>query len=223
MTEKSLSLDDLRINEEDVFRQMGYDGVWPPSIVAELTATMLERLKVESGPRFGYVTVYASLGGSTLEVGDVKLHVGNTIAQQLRGAEAFVFFVATAGSEVVTMQRQRFAEGDMLGAFIADAIGSVMAEHCADQMEHLLQQNIDKLGWHHTNRFSPGYCQWPMSDQSSLFRLLGDNTCGVTLNDQYVMSPLKSVSGVIGLGTEMRRMDYACALCSMTQCKLRKR
>ena len=94
MTEKSLSLDDLRINEEDVFRQMGYDGVWPPSIVAELTATMLERLKVESRPRFGYVTVYASLGGSTLEVGDVKLHVGKTIAQQLRGAEAFVFFVA---------------------------------------------------------------------------------------------------------------------------------
>ena len=223
MTEKSLSFDSLHIHEEDVFRQMGYDAVSPPAAVAELTATMLNRLGGVASPCFGYVTAYGSLGANTLEVGDVSLHVGKTITRQLQGAEAFAFFVATAGREVETLQKQHFAEGDMLGSYIADAIGSVMAEHCADQMEHLLQDNIDKLGWHHTNRFSPGYCQWPVSDQSSLFRLLGDDTCGVTLNAQYVMSPLKTVSGVIGLGTEVRRLDYACALCKMPQCKLRKR
>jgi Methionine synthase I, cobalamin-binding domain len=223
MTGKTLSFDSLHINEEDVFRQMGYDAMSPPTIVAELTASMLNRLSGVASPRFGYVTAFATLGAGTLEVGDVTLHVGKTIAQQLRGAEAFAFFVATAGCEVEALQKQHFAEDDMLGSFIADAIGSVMAEHCADQMEHLLQVNIDKLGWHNTNRFSPGYCQWPVSDQSSLFSLLGDDTCGVNLNDQYVMSPLKSVSGVIGLGTEVRHFDYACALCKMPQCKLRKR
>lgn len=223
MTEKSLSFDSLHIHEEDVFRQMGYDAVSPPAVVAELTATMLNRLGGVASPCFGYVTAYGLLGASTLEVGDVTLHVGKTIARQLQGAEAFAFFVATAGREAETLKKQHFAEGDMLGSYIADAIGGVMAEHCADQMEHLLQDNIDKLGWHHTNRFSPGYCQWPVSDQSSLFRLLGDDTCGVTLNAQYVMSPLKTVSGVIGLGTEVHRLDYACALCKMPKCKLRKR
>ncbi|MCK7517168.1 MAG: hypothetical protein MZV64_05325 [Ignavibacteriales bacterium] len=34
-----------------------------------------------------------------------------------------------------------------------------------------------------TNRFSPGYCGWHVSEQHNLFRLVPDNYCGITLND----------------------------------------
>ena len=69
--------------------------------------------------------------------------------------------------------------------------------------------------------FLPYVDCWPVSDQASLFRLLGDAPCGVTLNAQCLMSPVKSVSGVIGLGTGLRRLAYACQLCTMTGCRFR--
>ena len=111
----------------------------------------------------------------------------------------------------------------MVQVFIADALGSVIAEHCADQMEQHLQQSIDKLGWHHTNRFSPGYCGWHVSEQQLLFPLFQGHTCGVTVNASSLMVPIKSVSGIIGIGRNVRHLDYTCGLCDFQQCYKRHR
>ena len=110
----------------------------------------------------------------------------------------------------------------MVRVFIADAMGSVIAEHCADQMEICLQESIDKLGWRHTNRFSPGYCGWHVSQQQLLFPLFGGQTCGVCLTESSLMVPIKSVSGIIGLGEKVRKLDYTCGLCDFKQCYKRK-
>ena len=110
----------------------------------------------------------------------------------------------------------------MVRVFIADSLGSVIAEKCADQMETALQESIDKLGWHHTNRFSPGYCGWHVSQQQLLFPLFDGHTCGVRLTDSSLMLPIKSVSGIIGLGKEVRRLDYTCGLCNFEKCYKRK-
>ena len=36
------------------------------------------------------------------------------------------------------------------------------------------------------------------------------------------MTPIKSVSGVIGLGDTVRKLDYSCGLCDYRQCYKRK-
>ncbi len=223
MMHKTVTFQDLGISPEEVFRQMGYGVAWPDDRVADTTVDMLRRLDGLCSPRFSVVTAYASLSRHELQVSGVTLHVGRMIARQLAGSEAFAFFVATAGEEVESLQERLAASGDMLGAFIADAVGSVMAERCADLMETTLQQSVDKLGWRHTNRFSPGYCHWHVREQPLLFSVLGDATCGVTLNDLCLMSPVKSVSGVVGLGAGVSRKDYACAMCDMPGCQLRRR
>ena len=105
--------------------------------------------------------------------------MGKIILRQLRGSEAYALFVCTSGSEYENFQQRLKEQGDMVRVFIADALGSVIAEKCADQMEATLQENIDKLGWHHTNRFSPGYCGWHVSQQQLLFPLFEGHTCGV--------------------------------------------
>ena len=94
---------------------------------------------------------------------------------------------------------------------------------CADQMEKALQESIDKLGWMHTNRFSPGYCGWHVSQQQLLFPLFQGHTCGVKLTDSSLMIPIKSVSGIIGLGEKVRKLEYTCGLCDFKQCYKRKK
>ena len=44
------------------------------------------------------------------------------------------------------------------------------------------------------------------------------NTCGVRLTDSSLMVPIKSVSGIIGIGEKVRKLDYTCGLCDSKKC-----
>jgi hypothetical protein len=66
---------------------------------------------------------------------------------------------------------------------------------------------------------SPGMPELPIANQQLVFQLLPADEIGVRLTDRYVMVPLKSISMVIGLGTEMPTWTQAevCARCSLNQ------
>ena len=213
MTEKILTYHDLMITPADVYEQMGYHDTEPDADTkAELTRIVNE-VSQWLRPRFSYFVVSVQ----------PPFDMGNIILRQLRDSEAYALFICTAGLAYEAYQQRLKEQGDMVRVFIADALGSVIAEKCADQMEIALQESIDKLGWKHTNRFSPGYCGWHVSQQQLLFPLFQGHTCGVTLTDSSLMVPIKSVSGIIGLGTSVRKLDYTCGLCDFKQCYKRKK
>ena len=213
MTEKTLTYDELRINLTDVYEQMGYHEAEPDEATQQETLAIVDNVRRWLRPQFCFFVV------RELPAFDM----GNIILRQLRGSEAYALFMCTAGEEFETFQKRLKTEGDMVRVFIADALGSVIAEKCADQMENSLQLSIDKLGWKHTNRFSPGYCGWHVSEQQKLFPLFDGHTCGITLTESSLMVPIKSVSGIIGLGKEVRRLDYTCGLCTFEKCYKRKK
>lgn len=160
----------------------------------------------------------------SLSVGDTCFSIGKIITRQLRGSESFAFFAATAGTGFERFQHTLQQEGDMVKVYIADAIGSVIAEKTADCMEIALDEYIRDRGWRHTNRFSPGYCGWHVSEQKKLFPLFPSaEPCGIRLTDSSLMLPIKSVSGVIGLGDGVRKLEYTCGLCTYDKCYRRKR
>lgn len=213
MTEKTLSFEELGITPADVYEQMGYHDAQPDKATQQETAMILKEVSQWLRPQFSYFVVNKQ----------PDFEMGNIILRQLRGSEAFALFICTSGLEFETYQQRLKEQGDMVRVFIADALGSVIAEKCADQMEKALQESIDKLGWKHTNRFSPGYCGWHVSQQQLLFPLFQGHTCGVTLTDSSLMLPIKSVSGIIGLGKDVRHLDYTCGLCDFKQCYKRKK
>ena len=213
MTEKTLSFEELGITAADVYEQMGYHDTQPDKATQQETATILKEVSQWLRPRFSYFVVNKQ----------PDFEMGNIILRQLRGSEAFALFICTSGLEFETYQHRLKEQGDMVRVFIADALGSVIAEKCADQMEKALQESIDKLGWKHTNRFSPGYCGWHVSQQQLLFPLFQGHTCGVKLTDSSLMIPIKSVSGIIGLGEKVRKLEYTCGLCDFKQCYKRKK
>ena len=212
MTEKTLTYDDLQVTLADVYEQMGYHDAQPDEATQQETVSVIDAVRNLVTPRFSFFVVR--------DCPDFQM--GCIIERQLRDSEAFALFVCTAGIEYEDFQQRLKMEGDLVRVFIADALGSVIAEHCADRMEGTLQASIDKLHWHHTNRFSPGYCGWHVSQQQMLFPLFDGHTCGVSLTDSSLMLPIKSVSGIIGLGEKVRKMDYTCGLCDFKQCYKRK-
>jgi len=214
VTQKTLTYHQLNISPTALYDQMGYHGVEPDEATRREAEAVMREVQPWLRPQFCYLAP-----GMTRKL----LDMGKIILRQLRGSEAYALFVCTSGVEYEDYQQRLMREGDMVRVFIADALGSVIAERCADQMEIHLQESVDKLGWHHTNRFSPGYCGWHVSQQQLLFPLFDGHTCGVRLTDSSLMVPIKSVSGIIGLGSEVRHLDYTCGLCNFEKCYKRRR
>lgn len=212
MTKKELRYKDLGISLSELYEQMGYGEAMPDEVTVRETEAILAEVKAFLKPCFCFFV--------QRELPDFA--IGKIIERQLKGAEAYAFFICTAGVEYEQYQEILKKKDDMVRVFIADALGSVIAEKTADLMELSLQESIDKLGWHHTNRFSPGYCGWHVSQQQLLFPLFKGDTCGVRLTESSLMLPIKSVSGIIGLGKTVKHLDYTCNLCDFEQCYKRK-
>ena len=219
MFEKQLSLENLHISPVEVHRQMGYGENAPDERTAAEVMRLLASVTQIAVPRYCYMVKEGCLENDLLRMCGQEFHPGPVIARQLAGATHFAIFVATAGVEFEEWRKR----DDLLESFIADAIGSVVAERCADEMEKALQASIEKLGWKRTNRFSPGYCEWSTDEQRLLVPLLGDpNPCGVWLTESALMWPVKSVSGIIGLGEHVIYRDYSCQRCQLTHCFRRR-
>lgn len=224
--ETKLSFDVLGITDTELNEAMGYGTATPDESVYAETHALLRRVADVTIPRFEFVITEGTLHlqNNTLHIGDKTLHVGRIIARQLRGAEQYVLFTASAGMEFENLQHTLENEGDMVKCYLADCMGSIIAEKAADCMEVALQRAIDPQGWKHTNRFSPGYCGWHVREQPDLFNLFpSPHPCGIRLTDSCLMVPIKSVSGVIGIGPNVHKLEYSCGLCDYKNCYKRRK
>ena len=224
--ESKLTFEQLNITDSELNETMGYGTSLPDENVYAEMHDMLRQVAKMVVPRFEFILIEGLLNreNNSLQVGQTVFHLGRIIANQLQGAVQYAFFTATAGTEFESLQHSLKDEGDLVKCYMADCIGSIIAEKTADCMELALQEVINDYGWKHTNRFSPGYCGWHVSEQPSLFHFFPTPyPCGIHLTKSCLMVPIKSVSGIIGLGPDVRKLEYSCGLCSYEQCYKRKR
>jgi hypothetical protein len=157
------------------------------------------------------------------EIGNIRFDIGKIIFGQLKKSESIAVFICTAGEEIGLKIRKAMNEKDLLQGYIMDVIGSEIVEAAADLMQLDLADQALTSGIKITNRYSPGYCGWDVAEQHKLFRLVPDNFCGIRLNDSALMDPVKSVSGIIGIGKQVKRLPYTCKICDMKDCIYRER
>lgn len=155
--------------------------------------------------------------------GEVKFLTGKIISQQLKNSETVAIFAGTAGPAFEAWSKQLFDQGDFPDGYIADLLGSEIIEAAIDWMEIKIQKKLNHHSLKMTNRFSPGYCGWNVHEQFKLFSLLPQNFCGISLTDSALMVPIKSVSGIIGIGEKVEKIGYPCDICQMKNCYRRRK
>lgn len=157
-----------------------------------------------------------------LTIGGTEINTGPQICGYIKGSTEVALFICTAGDIFTTLSSEFNSEGQYLEAFIADAIGSLTVENTMDRIQGDLSDKMLLAGKSITNRYSPGYCNWPLSEQKKVFDLIGKNPTGITLTDSFLMQPIKSVSGIIGIGENVRKREYGCKICNNKNCIYRK-
>ena len=154
---------------------------------------------------------------------DSLIITSEVLSQVLSRCEQVAIFVANIGRCLEESVSQLMNEGHMLKAAILDAIGSEAAEKTACYFQDEIREFANSTGAETTLRYSPGYCDWDITQQRVIFEAMDSAPMGVTLTEECLMVPRKSVSGVIGLGQFERSVAFSpCLLCDKWDCSSRR-
>jgi hypothetical protein len=157
----------------------------------------------------------------SVEINNIKFRIKKIVFGQIKKSDAVAIFLCTAGEEIGIRSRKAMRDRDFLKGYIYDVIGSEIVEAAADLMQSDLEKTINNSGKKITNRYSPGYCGWDVAEQHKLFQLLPQNYCGIKLTPSALMNPVKSISGIIGIGENVKNNPYTCRMCNQEDCVYR--
>ena len=207
------------IDPAEALRYLGCKGAPPEELLRDVQRCRA-RLLDYARPRLVWKR-FTRLPDGRLEGTDWTPE-GADIAAHLLGCPQVVLLAATLGAETETLirraQRRDMAEALLLDACAGAALENVCDNFCADLASELAPARL-------TGRYSPGYGDFPLSEQRRIFSLLDvTRRIGVHLTEGGLMLPQKSVTALIGAGApEGARTVSHCDTCpARTRCIFRK-
>jgi len=219
--EFTYSFKDLTLSKDYLSAMLGFtDGVLPEPF-DEYVAEAFKQTEKLCDIRAAFCiseNIEFTTDNSTLILNETEFHIGKTVAKELRNSINSVLFICTAGPEISHLSQKLLAGENPVSGYVLDVLGSMIVESATDLLQNEIRSIASKKGMGITNRYSPGFCKWSVSDQHKLFSFFPKNCCGISLTDSSLMNPVKSVSGIIGLGKEVKFREYTCDLCSQTDC-----
>lgn len=151
---------------------------------------------------------------------------GNLIAKHLAKAEKVIILSASVGDAIEDHVTKYFSEGRYAYSVILDAAATAAVEQVADAMEKAIEPKAAKEGYTMRWRFSPGYGDWPLDQQSEMVRLAESEKIGVHLSEASMLVPRKSITAIIGLVPQQTTPEphtpSGCAACDKVDCPSRK-
>jgi cobalamin-dependent methionine synthase I len=121
--------------------------------------------------------------------------------------------ICTVGDAIAARVDALFDQRELPLAVMLDSVASAAVESLAEYVNDVLCQSALPEGLKVTNRISPGYAGWDTAEQAKLFRLCPGAPIDVTLNAACFMTPIKSISFLVGVGPAARVDHY------FTQCR----
>lgn len=219
--EDSFCFDELEIDYEMLARELGYSLNELPDPFPEY----LKNAQTFAGKLSDFTACYQivnsnrlSLSKALMRIDENEFKIGRTIAGELKNSSAIVFFICSAGKTISEEADRQLKSDDPVYGYVLNILGSAITEAIGDKIQHRIKIQASGNQLKITNRYSPGYCHWNVADQHKLFALFGEKTGGVRLTESALMQPVKSISGVIGMGAEVEFHDYQCKLCDLPNC-----
>lgn len=220
LEQRQIELQLLELSPEDIYLAMGYRGNMPDDTIRTLVEEVRMEISSLCVPRYMYQILEArQVSKLHIQVEGMEFAPGGIIGSYLSGLSHVCLFVATAGREYDAYLHQLKTQNNIVKEYVADSIGSVIAEACVALIDKELEAGCELR---HSLPYSPGYCGWNICEQQKLFSLFPSQPCGITLSDSFLMSPVKSVSGFFGLGEELLPQPYRCEICNNKHCYKRK-
>ncbi len=184
------------VDLRETLRYAGMRGDDP--LVSSLAAECIAQARGKCAGKVVWTVCGVSAADGTVDLGFSSVR-SRDLCKNLDGCDKCVIFAATVGYGI-----------DRLGAayrtlspaksLLFHALGAERIESVCDAFDEDIKKEWALEGYKARPRFSPGYGDLKLSFQTEVFRLLEpQKNIGVTIGEDLLMTPTKSVTALIGL------------------------
>jgi Vitamin B12 dependent methionine synthase, activation domain len=183
-----------------VLLRLGYRR---PSQVPERTSRLIAEVMQQGSRLLRPRAIIAEVEVDLRDDGAVELigafrAASGSLRRRLEGCRRATLFAATIGSPLEEWAQQAMQAGEMTRALLIDAYGSAAATALGLELERVVGRTFGTEGLQPTKRYAPGYGDWDIADQTPLLGYLGATRIGISVTEDHLMLPAKSISGLIG-------------------------
>jgi len=211
----------MRFDQKEAFRYLGVKGEADTSL-----SSLLERadksLEEAAVPRHAVLRIPVAVEGSLVRTPAFTADCA-ALAKHLKNCREVYLFAATLGAGADRLMA-RYIKVDMAFALALQAAAASALECYADDIAKELSRSLEKEGLYLLPRFSPGYSGFPIEFQTEILAALSaDRAIGLSETASHMLTPLKSITALIGLSPEQQPCsEHKCAACPNTGCAYRK-
>lgn len=216
------------IEKDELAKLLGTDKF---GNVSRSTCTKIDKLEAVFDELIDPSLYHQNLGVDSVKKGAVHLEEGPEfkspkLSKTLKGCESIVCYIATLGDDIEDEIKRLLNDKCLAEAYILDAMASVAVDNMVTTFHQRMKNKYEDQSKQVTLCFSPGYCDWPITDQKKLFSMFDSNELDVELTDSCFMQPRKSISGVFGITTfnsnQSTHSYNPCSECNRRDCSERR-
>lgn len=212
---------ELEIDEKSVLRYLGYRDV-------EVDEDLLNEVRNAIDEAHQLVVPTVCFDRFAIKYDDAKDEIivssdtlnDDYIVDKLKGAEYVIMAVATIKDKIESVSSQFFNAGKYMKGMIFDAVGNAALEDLCQKFYCDMIDELEKEGLGATEMIFPGDSKWDINAQKIIFKNLDASRIGVTLNENNIMHPVKSLSFILGIGKGVKSSfsHHDCRKCDFSQC-----
>ncbi len=193
----------------------------PVTVKVQELGITLEGLAV---PRLHYEAKrIEAINNGTVHMAGGQAFKSPRLSKAIKDCRTMICFLATIGSGIEEEIARLSEDNRLSDAYILDSMGSVAVENMVEEFHQGFTPGYESEDKRVTLRFSPGYCDWQITEQRDLFESFDSNPTGIELLPSCLMRPRKSISGVFGVYKNAARTPYnPCPGCPMNHCEARR-
>ena len=220
------------INQKEIYRYLGYRGITPDEQIEQMVQEVTAELMAVIHPKSLYKVYRCDISKdrpqeiTLLEMEEpflpkVSFHSRN-LAANLKGCSYVILMAVSLGIEADKLLH-KYELINMAKASILQACSAAAVEACCNNLQNEFRYKALQQNMYLRPRFSPGYGDLPLSAQKDFFDAIEcTKRFGITLTDNYLMYPTKSVTAFIGVTSSQESCHIGkCKQCDNIGCEFR--
>lgn len=208
---------DINISKNEVLRYLGHRGQTIDEKIMSTINECIKEVKKIITPRVMYEYKDIKIINEGVEIlGTNLILTGNDIRNHLSNSKKCVLMAVTIGNDIERKTRL-YEKTNLTKALILDSCATTAVEEVCDKLEEEVRKKAENNSMDITFRYSPGYGDLPLDVQSSFLRALdAQKKIGLTVSENNILFPRKSVTAIIGIVEKgiNKKKKKSCKECS---------
>ena len=206
----------VELSPERIFRYLEYGGSSPSAPVLRKLEKLVPKARTLAQPR-----VLCQIYSDSEVAGLCK----DDLPAPIQGASFLAFGLVTVGRAIEQEAERQRETGRLLDSMILDALGSATVSELCERAAYRVFDWAEEHKLNASRAFEPGSgaSRWPLENQRLIFANLRAEQIGVELTSHLLMRPRKTLSFVMGIGTEIEQAStpFSCQGCRRIDCPYR--